>query len=267
MKKILAFILCFIPVVALGASDTFEGQTGTDTFEGQTTTDTIEGVVRGSGGGGSCSTYTSADVLNEGFIGTGFEESGWTTSNGNSLLNEDYDSSALTTNKPDSDPANPCNEALRTDLTDGGSGDSESWYTNDLGSGYTNITITVTIYVLTLGDLDYFSALVFSDNSLATEPSKAHLRIQKESGTDSIRVYGDGDDTGYDAMQSGWNTIIIDMNRNASSSVTLNGSGVGNFTMYDYDVRYVHVGAPLGVSSDDDIDYVVGDIHIEDDDS
>jgi len=51
MKKYLLFLLLLIPLVCMGAVDTWDGVTGVDTWDGQTGVDTSDGMEHASDGG------------------------------------------------------------------------------------------------------------------------------------------------------------------------------------------------------------------------
>jgi len=223
----------------------------------------------------SCTTHNFCDALDEGWIGAGRESSDGTygTTNDGSAINYDADISGLTTGKPadDNNYFRPCDEGFLLDYTDGGSG-TEVWLDWDYGSTITDYTLYFTLYIETVGVGDTFRILCSGATATPNSVGAVDIQLYNNSGTINIKVEGQGaTDTGWiEITADTWHTIKIIHDGNAgdeAGSISIDGGGAVTYDTITRDTRYWMIGIPYGCGAADDVDYYIGDIHIENDDA
>ena len=229
-----------------------------------------------SGGGSACATHNFCDALDEGYIGVGRESADGTyddSNDGTGVIDYDYDISGLTTGKPASDNNyfRPCDEGMRTDITDSGDGLGEAWVAWDYGSTMTDFTLYMTFYINAFAAGDYIEILDAGASATPRSVGTLDIIIYNNAGTYNIKVEGQtGTDTGYQAIAvQTWHTLKIVHDGDGgdeAGSIYIDGGGAITYDTLTRDTRYWQWGAPAGVSADDDVDWVMGDMHIENDD-
>ena len=179
MKKLLTLLisLCFVSIVSARPT-TFVGHAG-------------------GYGAGVCTTPATGDEFNEGFVGTGYENS-WTESEG--TPDEDYTLSG-------SPPAASCSEGLHIH----GVAAVEHTYT-DIGdlldrTNDTHINLDIYFNTMTLDNFQVCQFLNFNNTTLATADSVGKLRVQNLSGVYKIRASGSTLSDGVTVTVGKWYTV------------------------------------------------------------
>lgn len=235
MKKIMLLLLLF-PLCGWG---TFGGMQGTQINTSE------------------CSTPAIGTTLNEGFVGTGYENS-WTESG--STVDEDFTLSG-------SPPANSCAEGLNVNTS---ASDAYTYWDN--GSAMTravDMDFIVEIYVnsVTLDTDTYVTVLSWDDDTSFDDPGVGGLRIRNVSGTYKFVGRGYTTTLSFDISTGTWLTVTMHLDATAASSY-FQCAGCSDetqkaFTRKDtVDGRYFGLGAPGSIDAGESLDIEYGRVYI-----
>jgi len=199
-----------------------------------------------NGAGGACSTPADGDVLNEGFLGTGYELTWAETVGANGVLDEDH----TLTGSP---PAGSCTEGLLSQITATSGGVTYAQWDN--GS---EIAASVDIYaelmisstLPTNGD-DITVIACLNGSSLSCD----QLRFYLSAGAYYVYVDGTVDSAAVAFSAGAWHTVKVhhDLTR-ASSYLQVDGGAQTAYTGYDRNPRYIRTGIPDRLEADETAD-------------
>lgn len=203
------------------------------------------------GGSGGCTTPVAGDVFNDGFLGVGYETSGWTETVGTGgTVNEDATLSG-------SPPAGACTEGLLTSVTTSG---SATYTTKDLGQALargSNIDVKAYFRVnsVTLpAQYDAFTVLNFDNDTIASDTGSAFIRLHNETGSD-LRIFAAGATNSTKvAINTGtWYMLTLRLAATAASSYLQIDAGTQyTFTRADTaDCRYLRLGMSQLLDADE----------------
>lgn len=200
---------------------------------------------------GVCTTPADGDILNEGFLGTGYEVSGWSETTGSSAtLNEDY----TLTGTP---PADSCTEGLYINVPTS-SGDTSITYTHD-----SNIARDIDFYFdfrinsYTLPATQDAIVLLVVWNSSWGNTVKVQLYNYNYPGVD-FRVVGSTTAALTTLSTETWYTAKIHLDATAADSYyQIDGGSEVSFTSQSRDAYYMRLGA-TGVDSNEAIQIQYG---------
>lgn len=239
MIRLLFFILLLFPCQALGWGTLIVGSNVND---------------------GECTTPQDGDEINEGFLGTGFEESGWSeTEAANSTVDTDY---TLTGTPLDGS----CSEGLYVDkyITD-----SQSYAQWDNGSNFTypvDVYAELKVVSWTLpGSYDLIGIIAVGPNTDPDSSETAKLTVHKKNDSNIyFRLLGDSDSSYVQFTTDTWYTIMIHLDSTAASSYfTVDGGSQNSFTRETYSVRYISLGATNSTNTDETVEIEVGRVWVD----
>lgn len=196
---------------------------------------------------GVCVTPDNGDELDEGFLGTGYEASGWTETEG--TPNEDVSLSG-------SWPSSSCSEGFESDKT-GATDQYATWDRLSSITGTTDISIDweLTSHSLS-GALKWLYIFAMNDTSTDIENGTFVAQIQFErDGSGNLNVYAVGSTTSGDVAVSVGTPITINLHIQSgagNSYINVNGGSNQTFTCNTISGRYFHFGL-----SRDTISYTV----------
>lgn len=215
------------------------------------------GVFVGFGQNVVCSTPDDGSLLNEGFLGIGYENTGWTEQVGaNGTIDEDH----TLTGTP---PSGSCTEGLLTAIAVGAT--AATHIVRDMGTG---ITYPVDLYFEMRVNSQSFSSwgsvriVGFQSSSGSWDSGALDLRAgDNGSGSFGINVNG----SAVNALTTGaWHTIKIHLDSTpASSYMQIDGGSNIAFTRATDTPRYLFIGAPHLVSNDEAISIEWGRVWID----
>lgn len=217
----------------------------------------IWGPSSGSGGD-DCSTPQLGNVMNEGFLGTGYELS-WAETIGDGTVDEDFALSGTP-------PAYSCTEGVN--IT---SGPTETYTTWDNGepisrSGAIDIYLELYIDDVTLAD----SGIGIIADWFSGSSSPISLVIQNTGGTYHLFASGATDSTPAAIAKDTWYRIKIHSDPTAENSyfqilevATCDEASECTFSRSaTVDGRYLRIGAPVGWGTGESIDVEFGYVNI-----
>ena len=201
----------------------------------------------GSGEAAGCSTPTTGDELNEGFTGTGYENS-WTES-GSGTIDEDFTLSGTP-------PSGSCTEGLN--IVSSESSDISYW---DNGStiAFTNdIDYVCEIYIDSKTLTNYTYSRIIAWSNVTTNVINSVQIVNVDGYT--LRGAGSGNSTGVTFSDDTWLTVTMHLDATPASSY-FQCSGCDDetqktFTRTDTVSRYLVLGPDsLGAGESVDIEY------------
>lgn len=210
----------------------------------------------------ACTTPTTGDTFNEGFLGAGYENT-WSEVLGTVAINED----ATLGGTP---PVGSCTEGLYVNSAIGA---TVSTTTHDLGAAIAN-TNAIDVYMefrlisSTLpADYKLFHVLQFSETSNpAVLPLVAYLDVSRESGVPKMRARASANSAWVPVTTGAWHTVKIHLDPTAASSyLQVDGGTQNTFTRGPSSGRYIHAGitADGNSTADSAIEYEIGRIWID----
>jgi len=204
------------------------------------------GIAYVPAAGGACSTPSTGDELNEGFIGTGYENVGWSETIGaNGTVDEDHTLSGTP-------PAGSCSEGLLTSVTTSG---GVTYARYDLGAGKTptvDIYIEFRIVSATLPE-DYDAYIIIAWGELSSIGSRdgSIQLFKKNDGNIAIYESVDGN-TQVAVIDSDWHTIQLHIDATASNSYSkYDSESTIGFIAGGNDVQYIFLGPSSLLDSDE----------------
>lgn len=210
-------------IVATTSGDMFyKSATGLYTFTGTYAAD-----------GSTCSTPTTGNILNEGFEGTGYENSGYWESSG--TVDPDHTHSGTP-------PTNSCAQALQV-VASG----SSSYIQKDLGSALTYpVTVAFSMYLdsATIAQYDSLDILASWTGTWGTGPG--NLRVMNmSSGTPEyiLRHIGSVNSANIPIDLDTWYDVEITYASTESSSSITVGSTTEGFTRNSNAMQIIRLGA------------------------
>jgi hypothetical protein len=201
------------------------------------------GAMKAPRGGGvaavaGCSTPANGDMLSEGFIGTGYENS-WTKTEGTAEIDPDWTLSGTP-------PTAACTEGFQVDAADGNTRESaESPTFTTIDPTTTNSDIYFYLYVdsYTL-PYDGKGLVILVPNTganLGTTPG--WIGIFRDAGALRLRVRGTAN-VDIPISIDTWYYVRVHYDTTAASSyINLDGGTNTNFTRNDWTYNRVHLGA------------------------
>lgn len=211
----------------------------------------------------ACSTPSTGDELNEGFLGAGYE-AGMTDNQGNP--DEDHALSG-------SPPTGSCSEGVQFVAVDGADVSSE-WdkgSIHDISAGSLDIGFEFYINSHSMGDYNNFIFLNWDDDTAEFSTGSSVLRL-RYTGTD-LQIYADGStNSTYVTLSTGtWYTGLLHMDStSANSYLQITGGGSTTcdvadecpFTDNATDCRYLRIG-PGNIYGTDDLTAEFGYVYID----
>jgi len=208
----------------------------------------------------SCSTPSYGDELNEGFLGTGYENT-WAESGSSATIDED-------TSLSGSPPTACCNEGLAITLS--GTGTSNTYW--DRGSTISYSTSTDIVFWI------YFTTLNFSDDYEATNlvewnSATTHYDVSNctgwvdvmktNTGTYVMRGRGSTSSSNISITTETWYKVKLHLDSVASDSYLQIDDGTQYFfTRKDVDGRYLSIGTNA-LETGDELAYQIGYIYVD----
>jgi len=214
-----------------------------------------------------CTTPQDGDELNEGFLGTGYENV-WTETVGtNGTLDEDY---TLSGTPPDGS----CTEGLKSSITAGAGDTYTQWDNGSLISRSADMDIYFELYIdsYTLDTL-YDNAAIFSWTNTDDPTDTATMAMRLIHGDSGLSIRTDGSSNAQSGVISvdTWYTGYIHLDATASASYLLINEDTScdevdecSFTRLDVqDGRYLSIGAFEYYDADDAVDIQWGRVWVD----
>ncbi|MHA1347932.1 MAG: hypothetical protein ACTSO3_16135 [Candidatus Heimdallarchaeaceae archaeon] len=215
----------------------------------------------GTGSGGACTTPSTGDELNEGFLGAGYENT-WTESGTSTILDEDV-------TLPSSPPTGCCSEGLKIDFV---SGNDHTYWNKGSTIPYTTTTnIIFYVYFDTLGLTDDYegTALVIWDDD-TTHALWSHgtavVEVVKNPASSTgyyIRGKANTISSGIEITTGTWYKVMLHLDANAESSyIQIDDGTQQSFTREDVNGQYLSLGVSE-LESGDSFKCYIGYIYID----
>ena len=218
-------------------------------------------MLSGSSGGSPCTTPSTGDELNEGFLGAGYENT-WTESGTGSTIDEDASLSG-------SPPTPCCSEGLKVELV---SGSAHTYWDRGTTISYTtNTDIVLYLYFETLSfDTDYESCAILiwdNDTTHATwSYGTGFVELVKDSSSSTgyyLRGHGSSTGSGIEVTTGSWYKIQFHLDSTATSSYLQVDDGIqDSFTRADVNSQYLSIGTE-GVETGDSLKFYVGYVYVD----
>ena len=224
------------------------------------------GVPAESGG---CSTPTTSSELNEGFLGSGYENT-WSET-GTGTIDENY-------SLPGSPPESSCTEGLQISKSETG-----ILYTRwdrgsaiDISANVVDLTFSIYIDSAVMDSYAYGTLMVLSSGSDPSTGNLLSLKLRCNSASQcsssslqfSLNTVSG---TRVALTVDTWYEIKIHINASGTSYFQVTGGGNTTcdttdectFTITDVDPRYLSITAMDDFGAGESITYAIGDIHID----
>lgn len=186
----------------------------------------------------TCSTPANGDMLSEGFLGTGYENT-WTLTDGTATVDPDF--TLLGT-----PPTGSCTEGMDVNAADGNTPEhvqSPTWTAIDPTTTNSDITFSLYVDSYTLPYDGRGLVILNANNSTGLSADTFRLGIFRVSGGLAIRVQGNST-INVAISEDTWYTVVVHLDTTAAnSSITLNGGSATTFTRKDNAYSRVHLGA------------------------
>lgn len=207
------------------------------------------------GGGTSCATPNSGDELDEGFLGTGYENT-WSEPAG--TPNEDV-------SLPGSPPAASCTEGLQTDGNAAAS--VATWDRGVVFDRSGSMDVACDIYVATYTQASFDSSQIihWDNDTVSGTVGVAALRLYWSGSVMQIEGRGTTTSARVTLAQDTWATVKLHMDGTAANSYVQCLVGCADtttqatFTRVDTaDGRYLHLGPQSGITAGEQADVIFG---------
>jgi hypothetical protein len=215
--------------------------------------------------GGACSTPSTGDELNEGFIGSGYENT--ISETGTGTIDEDFTLSG-------SPPTGSCTEGLNV-VTNEASNYSQWNRGSAIDSSAVTFKVYLSIYVdaITLDNYAYGNFLAWTSGTDPSSNQTFALRFRNNNGTYQVQVSGENG-TRTDIALDTWYEVVYynDASTPANSYFQLTGGGSTTCDLttdctftpaQTVDGQYLSFGATSGVGAGESVDVEIGYVYMD----
>jgi len=233
-----------------------------DASDNWTVTPNKDTVAVDSTGGAACSTPSNGDQFDEGFLGTGYENS-WTEVVSTGTVDEDFTLSGTPL-------TGSCTEGLNVIAA----AVSDKAYIDigtEIDEAAENFNVFFQFYIdsHTIDDYASVSIVVAADNSNGTYNYTWRAYIIEDSGF-KFTVTGSAGATATVVAEDTWYSVLIHSNTTAASSyyqidtdADPTDQAQNTFTRANYGFEYLHVGSVMGNGTGESIDIEWGYIYAD----
>jgi hypothetical protein len=269
-KQIILAILCLFLSSTLWAADYYSQRHMTLEEKGPVELSRLNALVIGATvASAACSTPDNGDILDEGFLGAGYQVAGWTEVIGaGGSINED-------TTLSGTPPTSSCTEGVR--IVASGANTYVYWDNGSaLDASVGDIDITFDVRVSSATTTGEFTDQRLFVPGTSTDPSATNnmfLRIFRFSSVLYLRADSTGNSTSVAITPDAWITVKIHLDASdvATSYLQVTGAGAPTtcdvagecaFTSLNVDPRYFHFGGCDGIGAGEVVDVQIGYISI-----
>lgn len=217
------------------------------------------GVVLIQRDGATCSTPTDGDTLNEGFLGTGYENTWSETVGANGAIDEDH----TLTGTP---PTGSCSEGIQFTNTSGSGEPTLITYNNGSATSYSTTTDIYVEFRVNSVSLNNYDSVMFVAATTydGTGTRLAALYFVQEGANFVLRASASTSSSNEVISTGTWYTARLHIDATAASSYLQVDSGSQrSFTRADNDWQYIKLGFVVAMASTAALDVEVGRIWVD----